>query len=691
MKRHVTIAGQHINGITLSFRDRELEASFQESYFERGKSQLNTAILLGAFLFTIFSPFDVVIVGNGEINDSVLWIWAARAVVVAYLIGCTFVIEKFTPIGVARFAVFSWVFCFLALWFTYVVATSDRATSYLYSFTLISLAGSIFLPLMFTHAAALQFFIFLPILQEYFVDGGQNAALFDDYLYPSLVLISIMFMGLYSKYFQELILRTAFIQQGDLERALNIRDDFLSMVSHELRTPLNGVLGNAQLAQLERSSNENITRRLNQIERSSRAMRTLIDDVLELSRLEASKSQPNRAPLSLATVLADIRAVLEPMCERKSLAFSIEPAEKDAPAILVDGARLRHSLLNLAGNAVKFTRNGFVKILWQYREGQIEFWIEDTGIGVPEDEQERIFEAFTQAPNASSSEFGGAGLGLSLVRRFAEVMDGSIDVQSRNDGGSIFHLIVPAPLTEQTDEQESSEEPATVRSLRLLIVEDDPPSREILESFLRLDGHTVFSVGNGSEALRILDAEHIDVVLSDIVLPGLSGPDLLKAISLRDIAPPIIAVTANSLPADLENYRSIGFADIVPKPVERKVLQSALESVTENNERNVIPLSERSKNLREHLGAQEFARVTKVFSKTLVECAEGLEHAVSQADLNKIKYFAHRLKGSAQSFGESILADHAGRVEADETTDVGFHNQRASALADHCRSVAAKY
>lgn len=692
------IRGVPVKWYSLSFHDHSLELKFRESYYTHGLRQLQIITIVAAALFSSYAFFDVYIVGHGQIDSVVLSIWLTRLSVALILVAFTLLVAHLTPSQVSTYCLSIWMISLSAGWVIFILATPDRTTDrsvgYLYSFVLVSIGGTVFLPLLFSRAAIIQPLLFLPMAHQKVTSGAQNTMIVEDYFYPSMILSSAILMGLYAKNHSERVLRASFLQNLELEKANKIKSEFLSMVSHELRTPLNGVMGSAQLALLEARDGHDITRRLEQIDLSSHAMRNLIDDVLEISRLDIGSSSTSVVPFKLSDIIGDIRAVLEPQCESNGLYLNVVDISGTTSILNGDGPRLRHILLNLLGNAVKFTQEGGVSMTSRFDDDHLLIVISDTGIGIPKSAIPHIFDAFVRAENAGTTGYGGAGLGLSLVRRFVSEMNGTITVNSHIGMGSTFHLRLPMTRNDAFDVSDTERYVETqipnIRSMRILVIEDDPASGEILASLLRRDGHIVDLATSGESAIERFDASTTDAVLTDIQLPGISGVALLEALRSRmqDFPVPVIAVTANSMPEELVAYKKAGFTSVLSKPVEHRVLQATLHDIIGAHFDGNLNSHAFAKRLKELVGEEDYERVIAAYSQTLIECSDGLEEALGRADLHKISYFAHRLKGSSESLGKPYVAKAAHAVETVIQSGKKPQVDEIHDLIEQCRNIA---
>ncbi len=378
-----------------------------------------------------------------------------------------------------------------------------------------------------------------------------------------------------------------------LSQASQYKTEFMANMSHELRTPLNSLLLLARL--LAENPDANLTPRqiefANTIHGAGSDLLRLIDDILDLSKIESGRSDLDAAPVVLVEVLGDLEQALGPQAEEKGLTLAVDIGAEVPSTITTDSQRLQQVLRNLLANAVKFTDNGGVTLQVSrsgaLRAGFIAFAVRDTGIGIPAGKLEMIFEAFQQADGTTSRKYGGTGLGLSISKELARMLGGRIEVSSTVGKGSVFTLFVPdePPATATTAPRAQAPAPVPLRGpvLRtvpavpvlagatVLIVDDDVRNVFALTSALELHGLTVLYADNGASGIRLL-TEHpeVDVVLMDTMMPDLDGNETTRRIRElpggREL--PVVFLTAKAMPGDREASLAAGATEYVTKPVD---------------------------------------------------------------------------------------------------------------------------
>lgn len=383
--------------------------------------------------------------------------------------------------------------------------------------------------------------------------------------------------------------------QGDLERAERQtleaekanqqKADFLATMSHEIRTPINGFMGMIHLLEMSDPSDEQ-AKYLKAAKQSASTLTTLLNDILDFSRLGAGKFELHNVPLNLPELLTSVHEAWHGVARDKGLRFETEFDENLPEFIMADGSRLRQILFNLASNATKFTDQGSIILRCKASPGGVDrirlrFEMEDTGIGLPAEANGRIFEAFEQADAQTHQTHGGTGLGLAICKHIVDLYDGEIDVESSEPQGSKFWFEAGFALaTSLATEIEGSEDPAretrVERSSRILVAEDNPANRMFLEILLDKMELETEVVENGEEAVQRLSESSFDLVLMDIQMPVMDGLTALQAIRKmpdpKKASTPIIAVTANAMASDRERYAQEGFDGYVSKPIDPAAL-----------------------------------------------------------------------------------------------------------------------
>ena len=367
------------------------------------------------------------------------------------------------------------------------------------------------------------------------------------------------------------------------------------MMSHEIRTPMNGIMGMTELV-LAKTSSPVQQRHLNIVRQSADYLLRLLNDILDFSKVEAGKLDLEETTFDLRDMVVEATDTLTLEANRKGIEL-VSDVEPGVTATLIgDSGRLRQILINLLGNAVKFTEQGTVQLNVRVeragpQETLLEFAVRDTGIGIPQGAQQAIFESFQQADSSTTRRFGGTGLGLAVSARLVGLMGGRIWVESLVGEGSTFRFtawfgVAHASHSKVTGPQSDPDRPTEVAPpavndpLRILLAEDGLVNQEVASGLLEMQGHHVTLAENGVEALAALERASFDLVLMDLEMPEMDGLEATAAIRQKEAATgdhlPIVAMTAHVLPAFEDRCRAAGMDGYLTKPIQAEQLYEAL-------------------------------------------------------------------------------------------------------------------
>jgi signal transduction histidine kinase/HPt (histidine-containing phosphotransfer) domain-containing protein/ActR/RegA family two-component response regulator len=485
------------------------------------------------------------------------------------------------------------------------------------------------------------------------------------------------------------------------ERANAAKSDFLAMMSHEIRTPMNGILGLTEQV-LDGALGDAHRRALVSVRDSAEALLSVINDVLDFSRMEAGRLTLETVPFNLETACAAVLDLLRPAARDKALDLGHVLAPDLPTTVMGDPGRLRQILLNILGNAVKFTDEGGVSLTVSRgeRPDEIILAVRDTGMGIAPDVLPRLFERFTQADASIVRRFGGSGLGLTISKGLAEMMGGTITADSRLGVGSTFTIRVLLPRAREAEiARHSLRESRRIapprmphdRPIRLLIAEDNAINREVLRAFLDPHGVHVDIATNGVEARALASKRAYDVILMDMRMPemdGVTATRLIRAGGGPSATTPIVAVTANAHAEDRARCLEAGMTAFLSKPLRRDALFQALHDTLGEAKSSEAQDADRSpgehdgggdakskgsmmvivdeahiEELEEDLGADILGAMAKQFTDAAAERVTRLTGALDDGEIGEAAKEAHSLKGVAATLGLSGLRDLASAVD----------------------------
>ena len=482
------------------------------------------------------------------------------------------------------------------------------------------------------------------------------------------------------------------------EGASKAKTNFLANMSHEIRTPLTAIIGYGEtLLNSEQSEKERINA-VNTVISSGEHLLSLINDILDVSKIEAEKLAVENEKVSPFRVLSEVESIIAGHAKNKGVDFSID-YEFPLPAeINSDQIRLKQILLNLCSNAVKFTSKGYIRIAVRYEQpvNSLYFVVQDSGIGIAEDNVNSVFASFTQADSSTTRKYGGTGLGLTLSKQLACLLGGDIDVASKLGIGSTFALHVPTNVNEQIkliyDETEipkfdieSNKKPVYEKlSGKVLVAEDNINNQNLIKHHLERMGLTVSTVNNGKRAIDMALEQNFDLIFMDIQMPVIGGLEAIEMLRNRGYKKPIVALTANALQEDKDVCMVVGCTEYATKPIhyEQLYLISRKYVSVEKNSLIETPLHSTLSN-----NEKEYQEILSTFIAGLDPTMEKLEAAYEQQEWEFLSDHIHQLKGVGGGYGYPDITKLAAKIELQI---MNKNYDEVSSLLDELRKLIAR-
>jgi PAS domain S-box-containing protein len=477
------------------------------------------------------------------------------------------------------------------------------------------------------------------------------------------------------------------------EAANEAKSRFLANMSHEIRTPLNGVLGFAEVLRRGVGTEEQRQLYLENITTSGRHLLTLIDDILDLSKVEAGHMEFECAVCSPHQIISDVLSVLRVRAQEKGLQLEAIWQSGVPETIFTDAVRVRQLLMNVIGNAIKFTERGGITVTASISPANDEprFLIEvrDTGIGIAPDRLESVFRPFTQADSSITRRFGGTGLGMAISRHIARGLGGDVTVDSTLGVGSLFRLtietgsledvrILSEPPSEAFNACKSSgaktKNECNLAGVRVLVVDDGETNRDLIELVLSNAGANVICVAHGQQGLLAVTQHPIDLILMDLQMPVMDGHTATQRLRTQGFTQPIIALTAHAMRGDMERCLSSGFSGYLSKPIDIDLLIHTVKdslsvlshapNTTSASIDSLPPQNREGTRIKSSLPDRpEFRRIVSSFVDGLSNRLDALQQAMADEDLDGVAEWAHWLKGAGGTVGFDCFTEPARRLE----------------------------
>lgn len=461
------------------------------------------------------------------------------------------------------------------------------------------------------------------------------------------------------------------------EQLAETKERFLNNMSHEIRTPMNAIAG--FIKQLAKSPlNNQQKEQVEIISKSSDYLLHIVDEVLVFNKLQNKQAKVEIKGFELHELVKDLHKVLEPSARKKGIQFKTNIHSKVPKIIKTDPYKLNQVLINVIGNAIKFTTKGRVSLSVSQRpisanKVEINFLVEDTGIGMTKEQMERIFDEFEQAEVTTTRQFGGTGLGLSITKKIVQLLDGSITVDSQKGVGSSFDIIIPVEMGDEADVfvlRESEDASKTLKDLSILVVDDEVYNRKLLLAILSKHSVNVTEAENGIEAFEEVKRNKYDVVLMDTRMPVLDGIEATKKIRAcmdKIVATvPIIAISAAVSESDQATYKQVGMNGFLPKPFKESDLIRQIGTVTGQLKPlptgKVTPSLEANADLDfRHLSdlsngdAHFFLDMLETFVQTITKGLASIQKSIDQSDIDMVAEHAHRIASPCKHLNANAL------------------------------------
>ncbi|MCF6442405.1 ATP-binding protein [Pseudoalteromonas luteoviolacea] len=455
----------------------------------------------------------------------------------------------------------------------------------------------------------------------------------------------------------------------EAEQANQLKSRFLANMSHEIRTPLTAIMGFTEQL-LHNPGAKNSDLHLDTILRNSKHLLELINNILDLSKIEAEKLAVEKNRIEFLPLLKDIESIILPLAEEKQLEFNLNYAFPLPKVLHSDETRLKQILLNIASNAVKFTEQGFISINIDFntQHDQFIFVIKDTGIGMSKSEMERVFKPFEQADTTTTRRFGGTGLGLCISKNLAQLLGGDVQVSSEQGNGSTFTISISANHANQdiewiecdthTHSQTSSSQKLAETQLEatILLAEDNKDNQELISLLLSSWGLKPDIANNGAEAVEMSLINDYDLILMDMQMPVMGGLEATEMLRHAAYDGPIVALTANIMKHDIDTYLAAGCNATLGKPIDREKLGAVLLEFLEL-------ASENASKWNNLLKSEKFLQISQNYLEKLPEQLDLVEALYENQEWESLRALAHSLKGSAGCFGFSNIHSAAGDLE----------------------------
>lgn len=459
------------------------------------------------------------------------------------------------------------------------------------------------------------------------------------------------------------------------ESANFAKSTFLANMSHEIRTPLTAIIGFSENLKNGIIEPEEQPRIIDIIIDNGKHLLALINDILDMSKIEANQLDIEHIEVDVFTLLQDIYIICQPNAQQKSVDFIIN-VDNDVPQIITsDPTRLKQILLNICNNAVKFTAIGAVTIQVSYFMGlnTLEIDVIDTGIGISHKKAENLFNAFTQADESTTRQYGGTGLGLYISKQLAQMLGGDITLETKLGHGSTFSISIDCGETiekNQTFEEFQQTQPQSKNKIsipklqgRVLLAEDNNINQKLISMNIRATGAHTDVVNDGQKAVEQALSQDYDLILMDIQMPKMDGKEAMATLAALGYSSPVVALTANVINGDMESYTTLGFHGALAKPIDLKkfyaTLKEHLSPHQVTSELNYLPFTDNNLPFNDPFMFKLRQQFLNSLNDYLIQISDAEQHQ----DWKKLINIIHIIKGTAGSFGFMPITLEASRIQ----------------------------
>ena len=493
--------------------------------------------------------------------------------------------------------------------------------------------------------------------------------------------------------------------KNQAEQANHAKSDFLANMSHEIRTPINAIMGMNEMV-LRESKDESIREYATNIESASKTLLSLINDILDFSKIEAGKMEIIPAPYEVAVFLNDVVNMISVKAKQKHLDFQVEIDSKIPSVLHGDEVRNRQIIVNILNNAVKYTKEGSVKLLVEGIREQNSFTLKmqvsDTGIGIKEEDMEKLFGGFQRLDLEQNRSIEGTGLGLAITRNLVERMNGRIEVSSEYGKGSVFTVTLSQEIIDESPlgdfkqkyealakQEKGYQESFLAPEAKVLVVDDNAMNLAVVKALLKKTAIRITTCMSGMECLEWVKKEHFDVILLDHMMPGMDGiQTLLELKQSENLCQnvPVIALTANAIVGAREEYLKFGFSDYLSKPIEGMALEKMLQKYLPCEEKALSQITEECAGSKQEVSRMEeelpesyidrelglqycmgnmvfFREMLAIYCDEYEQNLEKLSKAYQESDWNNYTIYVHSLKSTSLNVGGKYLSTAAKELE----------------------------